>query len=152
MPQYNPIEALKIAANSIQEYTECGWDGNKEGMEAITDSINQAIEHLQSDVRVNTAVFDADHAELERLRHGNLTPQEMHRICHNMHETGGCWPVSPKEFARGCELEQMLVFGWSYSMSERWQSTFLGFLVGLVIGWAVRYAVIFFTQSSHVIN
>jgi hypothetical protein len=47
-------------------------------------------------------------AEVERLQAGNFTKEEIHNICHNLHNT-----VSLEEFAAGCKAEQIRLYGTS---------------------------------------
>lgn len=46
-------------------------------------------------------------AEINRLKEGDFTPEEMHNLCHNKKS------VSPKEFCDGCEAYQQQLFGRS---------------------------------------
>lgn len=56
----------------------------------------------------DTAIADIDAllAEVERLRSGNFSPEEIHDICHNLHGK-----VSARGFADGCVAEQRKLYG-----------------------------------------
>ena len=48
-------------------------------------------------------------AENARLKAGKLNPEEFLTLCHNLHESGS--PYTREEFARGCEIFQVILFG-----------------------------------------
>lgn len=51
--------------------------------------------------------------ELERLRRGEFTPEEIHNFCHNLHGT-----VDSQAFAQGCAHEQRRLYGCAPHVDE----------------------------------
>lgn len=62
-------------------------------------SLNDEITKLREQLAEATA-------EVERLKGGNWTPEEVNNICHNLHGV-----VSARGFADGCALEQQRLYG-----------------------------------------
>lgn len=68
-------------------------------------------------------------AEIGRLKRGDLTPEEVQNLCHNLHEKG---TVTRVEFEHGCYLFQEKLFGpkgdkfiaFRQSGEERWIGPF----------------------------
>ncbi len=48
---------------------------------------------------------DKLHAEIDRLKRGEFTREELQNLCHNLTADDAC------AFKRGCELEQIKLFG-----------------------------------------
>lgn len=66
--------------------------------------------------------------EVERLKRGDWTPEEVHDICHNLHGK-----VSAEEFAAGCAAEQRKLYGRApdADMKEGYRKSYELMLAGM---------------------
>ena len=94
-----------------------------------TTTILQCLDEcvVRNDPEFGEIAGDAAHLirkqikELDRLRSGDFTPEEIHNFCHKLPET-----VSAKDFASGCMAYQTQLYGSSPVMNLlRWTDLLL---------------------------
>lgn len=93
-----PIRAL------IEQWiTQARIDQNDRSREEIHTGYVAALIDCASEL---SAVLATVQGEIDRLKTGKFTAEEIHNFCHNLHGT-----VSLEEFAAGCAAEQKKLYG-----------------------------------------
>lgn len=70
------------------------------------EDLRERNRRLTRDLEASRAALSAERAEVARLKAGQFTADEVHDICHELHNT-----VDAQGFADGCALEQRRLYG-----------------------------------------
>lgn len=97
---------VKDAQRELADYERSFSLYHKASM-ALLDAYKKAHPEVPDGVWTDASKVSAWAAqELERLRSGKFTAEEIHNFCHNLHGT-----VSAEQFADGCAAEQIRLYG-----------------------------------------
>lgn len=103
LPEIN-IDLNPSTVGAAPAGAEPGGGASRE--QSIIDAIQEANQKLRRENQTykNAVNFQID--EIDRLKAGKFTKEEVHNFCHNLHGT-----VSVDEFADGCRAEMMKLYG-----------------------------------------
>lgn len=87
---------LEVGIKAVWLFHDAGWRRY-----AMHDYFREAV----ANDRI-LAAFTALKTDVDRLKSGRFTKDEIHNICHNLHGT-----VTAREFADGCAAEQRTLYG-----------------------------------------
>lgn len=80
---------------------------------AVKEADGVFIRNARADLPLALAEIRRLRAEVERLKRGDWTSDEIHGICHNLHGK-----VNAREFADGCADEQRRLYGCAPDADE----------------------------------